>query len=341
MNKKSWIVVIVAALILFFGVQSAAVREKEADLDDAISNKFFASDKTIEEGDSNSQVAVLQVNGTIADTGDQNSLFSANQSYDHQGTLSAIKKIKEDNKVKALLLEVDSPGGAVYESVELYRALKDLKESRQIPIYVSMKSMAASGGYMISMAADKIFADTETTTGSIGVILSTFNISKLLEEHGIKPEVFKSGDHKDLLSMYRDPSDEDREIINNILKESYDRFVKIVAEGRGMNEDEVRKLADGRIYSGQQALDKHLIDAIGYRQDALAALKADHDLEGSRVYLVSTDEDQQQFSSLIRRFSQAIPLSKLWKADTPANEIEAVKELTDQAPRPYYLYGGE
>lgn len=143
------------------------------------------------------------------------------------------------------------------------------------PVYVSMGSMAASGGYYISAPADKIYASPETMTGSLGVIMHGYNYEKLAKKYGVEFETIKSGPHKDIMSPTREMTGEEREILQNMINNSYDQFVKVIADGRGMTENEVRKIADGRIYDGRQAKENHLIDDFGHLDDVIAAMKTD------------------------------------------------------------------
>lgn len=334
MKAKSWILVIVAALLLILGLASrrqSQERLKEVNWEE-LSKPFSGKEEVLESGNSSQRIAVLKVEGTIADTGDGSSLQGTG--YRHQEVLDQIADLKEDDSVKALLLVVDSPGGTTYHSQELYRALNDLKDDRQLPIYVSMGSMAASGGYMISMAGDKIFADNNTTTGSIGVIMSSLNVKDFMDEHGFKMEVYKSGDQKDMGSPFKDASDEEKKIFDGLIKESYDEFVRIVADGRGMDEDQVRKLADGRVYSGKQAKDNGLIDEMGYQADALAALKKDQSLEEAEV--VDVTPKASEMDSILGLFSKSLDL----KSVIPNWDTLQGQALHQNTPQAYYLYGG-
>ena len=159
-----------------------------------------------------------------------------------------------------------------------------------------MDAMAASGGYYISAPADKIYAGPQTTTGSIGVIMSNVDYSGLQEKLGVKENVIKSGEHKDIMSSSRKMTNEEKDIMQSVLNDSYERFVGIVAKGRDMPEKKVKKLADGRIYSAQQAEKNGLIDEIGYNDNALKALKKDIKAKDAEVFKYS--EDEGWFSSI-------------------------------------------
>ena len=190
-------------------------------------------------GDSNNRILRLTLEGTIANTSG-GGLFST-EGYDHQLFLEELRAAQEDPTIKGILFEVNSPGGGVYESAEITREMKKIKEIG-IPVYVSMKNTAASGGYYVSAGADKIFATDETVTGSIGVIMSGLNYSGLLDKLGIEDSTYKSGDLKDMGSSTRAATDEDKKVLQTYVDNAYGRFVSIVAEGRGMSEEAVRKL---------------------------------------------------------------------------------------------------
>jgi protease-4 len=206
-------------------------------------------------------VARISVVGEIGDYDDPYS--SSDVSYHHRWTMDRIEEVQNDSNNIALVLVVDSPGGGVYESDELYLKIENYKEETDRPVYVYMRSMAASGGYYISAPATEIVANRNTWTGSIGVIVGTlFDVSEFLEEHGIKAEDITSGVNKGMGSYFEPMTKEQRAIFQSMVDEAYNQFVGIVAEGRGMTVEEVKKIADGRIMSAQQALDAGLIDEI-------------------------------------------------------------------------------
>lgn len=341
MSKKSWIITIVAVIILALGAVGNQLTS-QTDVNNILaegSNAFSNSQNIIEAGDTNRQVAVLEVDGTIMDNAGSGS-FS--EGMDYQGILDSIEEIKENEDVQGLLLTVNSPGGGVYESTELYNALLDLKESREIPIYVSMGQMAASGGYMISMVGDQIYTDNETTTGSIGVIMQAPNFSGFMEEHGLEMETYKSGAMKDMGSSFRDASDNEEDVFNSFIQEKYNRFVDIVAKGRGMEADDVRDLADGRIYSGSQAVENGLADQIGYQEDALAALRADNNLESASV----VDYTPQSPTSWMTDFMSILAEKNLFTGQAETNTADEMTQILEvledtSTPQFYYMYGGE
>lgn len=263
MNKKQIIGGIVAA-VLFIAIGVTSVFTNT--LSDAFLKKN--SSETLLGGTelqfpNREYVGVVSVIGTIQEQTDSNSVFEVSEGYQHLDTLEYIDRMKEDPLNKGILLRVDSPGGTVYESEELYLKLKEYQQETNRPVWTYMEHYAASGGYYISAPSDKIYANPNTTTGSIGVIISRFDMTGLYEKLGIRSYSITSGKNKDMSQM----NDEQTTIYQSIVDESYNRFVEIVADGRKMNEEEVKKLADGRIYSAKQAKANGLIDEIGLYED--------------------------------------------------------------------------
>ncbi|MCC6191541.1 MAG: signal peptide peptidase SppA [Anaerolineales bacterium] len=209
-------------------------------------------------------VAVIRVEGVIASG--EASPFDVSRVAGAATLVDQIERAAEDDAVRAILLRVNSPGGGVAASDIIYHALKQVDK----PIVVLMGDTAASGGYYISMAADWLIANPNTLTGSIGVISEFPTAEGLLEEIGVEFVVITSGARKDFGSPYRDMTPEERAYWQTTVDEIYADFVAIVAEGRGMTVDDVLPLADGGVFTGQQALEAGLIDALGYEDDAIA-----------------------------------------------------------------------
>jgi protease-4 len=218
---------------------------------------------------------------------------------------------------------VDSPGGAVYESEELYEKLQEYKKETGRKIWGYMAHYAASGGYYVSMPADQICANPNTTTGSIGVIISGYDLTGLYEKLGIEYYSITSGENKDWSSL----SDEQKEIYQSIVDESYDRFVEIVADGRNMDEKEVRKIADGRIYSAKQALNLNLIDEIGLYEDFKDEISEETD-----VYtFYSRSTETPVWAQLFSKISDVVPKS----------EAQVLTELKDEVGSGVPMYYAE
>ncbi|MBD2258130.1 signal peptide peptidase SppA [Pseudanabaena sp. FACHB-2040] len=179
--------------------------------------------------------------------------------------LEALKEV-EEKKFPALLLRIDSPGGTVGDSQEIYQALLRLRE--KVKVVASFGNISASGGVYIGMGADHIVANPGTITGSIGVILRGNNLERLLDKVGVSFKVIKSGPYKDILSFDRELTEPEQQILQELIDVSYRQFVKTVADARKLSEDTVRTFADGRIFTGEQALHLGVVDRLGTEEDA-------------------------------------------------------------------------
>jgi protease IV len=195
-----------------------------------------------------------------------------------------LTRASKDDKIKALVIRINSPGGTVTASDILYHELRDFKTKKKIPVIASMMDVAASGGYYLAMAADSILVHPSTVTGSIGVIMLTVNARGLLEKVGIEANAIASGPRKDMGSPFRVMTAEERAIFQSVIDSFYQRFLSVIQEGRpNLSGDQIKKLADGRIYSGDQAKAAGLIDEIGYLDDALEMAKKKAGLTEARV----------------------------------------------------------
>ncbi|MCS6937173.1 MAG: signal peptide peptidase SppA [Candidatus Bipolaricaulota bacterium] len=218
------------------------------------------------------KVALVRLSGPISESLDTG-LFGGGGITPAQ-VENFLKRAERDPSVKALILRIDSPGGTVAASQAIAESIKRFKEKTKKPVVVSMGDVAASGGYYISLYADKIIAHPGTTTGSIGVIALLFSIEELLKNLGIQPEIFKSGKYKDVFRGLRPLSDEERALLQSYVDEFYEQFVNAVAEGRKLPVERVRELATGQVYSGAQALQLGLIDQLGGLEEALSVARS-------------------------------------------------------------------
>ncbi|KAB2841834.1 signal peptide peptidase SppA [bacterium] len=191
--------------------------------------------------------------------------------FDPKETLDELNRVYKNDDLKALILRIDSPGGAVSPSQEIYQAVLRVKEKKKV--IVSMGTVAASGGYYIAAAADKIVALPGTITGSIGVLMDYANIEQLLSFLKVRAEVLKSGKMKDVGSPLRELTPEDRAYLQNILEDMHRQFKEAVAKGRNIPLEEVEKLADGRVFTGEQAKGLKLVDELGGQQRAVDLAK--------------------------------------------------------------------
>lgn len=213
-------------------------------------------------------IAVLDIAGTISE--------NDGYTYDQQYLLNSVDEIMMDSRNQGLLLRIDSPGGAVYQIDELYLKLMEYKEMTGRPIYAAIESYAASGGYYEACAADEIYANRNAITGSIGVIMGEFvDMSGLMDKLGIDVQYITSGPNKSMGNYYQALTEEQKAIYQSICDEYYDRFVEIVAQSRGMDQEKVYQLADGRVYSAGQALEHGLIDGLESFDDTLQRMMND------------------------------------------------------------------
>ena len=203
---------------------------------------------------SGDRIAVIRVEGVIMDS---------------QVTVGELKRFSENSSVKAIVLRIDSPGGGVVPSQEIYDAVRQVRSKTSKTVIASMGNVAASGGYYIAAATDRIVANPGTLTGSIGVIMETANVEGLLQKIGVEGVVIKSGKFKDVGSPLRKMSEEERGLMQAVMDDVHKQFIEAVAEGRAMELAEAQALADGRIFTGRQAKEAKLVDELGNLDDAI------------------------------------------------------------------------
>jgi protease IV len=231
-------------------------------------------EKVLVDGPASKKIAVINLDGIIRDELSEEVRLQ-------------IETASESSQVKGVILRINSPGGMVSSSDQIHYYLSNLREKTGMPVVAFMQGVAASGGYYSAVACNHIIAEPTAITGSIGVIMNHLVIKDLLETKlGILPEVLKSGPRKDWPSMYTPMSDEQKDYLNEkLIKPTYERFVELVSEGRSasLSPDEVRQLADGSIYTAQEALKNGLIDEIGYFESAIKATEELADIQNARV----------------------------------------------------------
>src|SRR3972149_6074734 len=200
------------------------------------------------------KIAVVKIEGVILDSKD---------------IIEELREHRENKSVKAIMLRIDSPGGAVAPSQEIYTEVLNIRDEGKKKIVTSMGSVAASGGYYIASASDRIVANPGSVTGSIGVILELANVSGLMKKVGVESVVIKSGKFKDVGSLFRTMTTEERELLQGVIDDTYDQFVEAVSVGRGISKEDLIPIADGRVFTGRQAKKLGLVDELGSMQDAI------------------------------------------------------------------------
>ncbi len=250
------------------------------------------------------KIAVVEIKGVILDP---------------QSTVEKLVKIRKNDAVKAVVLRIDSPGGAVSPAQEIYSEVKRVRQEKKV--LVSMGSVAASGGYYIACGADQILANPGTMTGSIGVIAESLNVEDLLRKLGLRSMVIKSGRHKDMGSPFREMTPEEKNLLQGVLDNVHEQFISAVAEGRRLPVEKVREIADGRVFTGEQAKTLGLVDSLGTLEDTIAEAARMAGIKGEPEVIYP---EKKRFSLLELLLETTV--QKIW-------EIAA-----DTSLRPYYLY---
>lgn len=240
-----------------------------------------------------------------------------------------LEKARKDPDVRGVIFPVNSGGGGITACDVMHKAIRDYRDKTHVPVVVLMEDVAASGGYYVACGADYIIAHPTTITGSIGVLMPLFDASALLKKVGVADRTVKSGEFKTMGSMFaeRTPEEWEREkaILEGVIRQMCDRFVEVIAEGRDLHPDDVRALADGRIYTSSEAKEKNLIDAIGYQEDAIEKVKELAGLESVHVV----------------RYSRVLSLREMLLARAEARDLRPLLEggLPSQLlHRPMYLW---
>jgi protease-4 len=250
---------------------------------------------------SQERVALIRVEGVILDA---------------QATIGELKHYSENPLVKAIVLRIDSPGGGVVPSQEIHDAVKRVKNKSNKAVIASMGTVAASGGYYIAAATDRIIANPGTLTGSIGVIMEMANFEGLLKKIGVEGVVIKSGRFKDVGSPLRKMSDEERKLLQSVMDDVHHQFIQAVADGRSLELSDVEPMADGRIFTGRQAKEMRLVDELGDLDDAIH-IAAD----------IAGMEGEPKVVEPRKRFSFRDILESRWSSVFPKLELETGVKL--------------
>ena len=326
MNKKRWWALGIFLLLVFIYIASSNGKVNNEAQDGGLAGYLKAAEQPLttqiyQEG-SGAKLALINLQGVISES--ETGSTDLGTSYNHQVFLQQIEDAFAQKDIKAVIIKMNSPGGGVYESDEVYHRLMQLKAKYKKPLVVYMGQQAASGAYYISMAADKIYANQNTLTGSIGVIISTYNYSQLAQKIGIQDLTFKSAANKDILNPLRPATDQEKAIMQELVNESYNRFVDIVVQGRHIDRNQVLQLADGRIYSGNQAKQLNLVDELGYLENAI---------EGT-ARLAKTSDPQ------VILYENPVPniLDWLMSVRAPALDLLGIKQQLDQQRTTELMY---
>jgi len=251
-----------------------------------LAEKTQSLDETVISGKGRDKVLLIDVSGILS-AEEKGGTFSFRKDASIVARIrEELKKAATDKRIKGLILRVNSPGGTVTSSDIIYREIKRFKEKKGLPVIACIMELAASGGYYVSLASDTIIAHPTSVTGSIGVIALKFNAKGLMEKIGIEDETIKAGDKKDLWSPFRPSTEEERKIMQNMLDDFHGKFMDVVAEGRKkLTREQIKVLADGRIYSAEQALKEKLIDGIGYLDDVIELVKKKAGVDKAKVII--------------------------------------------------------
>ena len=276
MERRHWTYVILAGMVSMFVFCSG------------VAAIVSATNSGEVEGKGQNKIGVLEVKGVIEKA---------------DPFLKDLKHFRDNDDIKAVLVRVDSPGGAVAPSQEMHDAI--VRTTQQKPVVISMSNLAASGGYYLSVGATKIFAEPGTLTASIGVIAEMPQVDALMQWAKVKMNVYRSGKLKDLGSPFREPTEEDRKLFQGVIDDTYDQFLNAVAEGRHLKVEEVRPWADGRVLTGRQAQKLKLVDELGGLEEASHAAVELAKLTGEPTLVYPSPDVKFGLRELLRDNSRA------------------------------------
>lgn len=237
-------------------------------------------------------------------------------------TVRQIKEYANDKSIKAIIIRIDSPGGAVAPSQEIHDAILAARQKKKV--VASMATLGASGGYYIAVAADKIICNPGTLTGSIGVIMNLMNVQELMGKIGVQPMVVKSGEFKDTGSAFRPMTEREKKVVQEMIDDVYGQFVAAVAKGRNMTEEKVRELADGRVYTGNQAKNNGMVDALGGMEEAVKLTAQLAGIEGE--------------PALVRHEEKMLWLKEMMSEKMTGKFDWLLNEVAVHKPGVYYLW---
>lgn len=318
-NKKRWLAAGLALLVLLVSLFTEGNKIDENKVRKDALDKFYQMEEEVLYGSNPMEkISIINVDGVIANDTNNDTI------------VDQLEDARKDPSVVGVIMHINSPGGSVYASEKIYKEINKLKETNK-PVYAVMQELAASGGYYISSPCDKIYASNETFTGSIGVIMQSYSLEGLFDKYGIKEQNIITGKMKDAGSPGKALDKEEKEYLQNLVDSAFTRFVKVVADGRDMSEADVRKLADGRIYDGSQAVENGLVDSIGDLEAAYKDMAKEYNLSDPLAV-----EKVDVFSNFSKYFPSFKSLT-----DKPKSDLQVLKEMMNsERNKPMYLYGG-
>lgn len=292
MERKRWVALFTVLAVLIAGISVERLSFRNATAE----SPGYSWEEEVVSGSGESKIVQLFVDGVISGQKNASGLPSMAEVLQEQ-----LRRIEQDPSVKAVVLRIDSPGGEVVATDEIHNRLLHLKKERNLPLVISMGSTAASGGYYLATAGDSIFANPNTLTGSLGVIFNLLNYSEAINKLGVHQYAIKSGRFKDIGSPSRPITTQEQQIFQSLVNDSYNRFVDVIVQGRKLPREKVLEIADGRVYSGEQAKKLGLIDQFGDLDEATQYALA---LSGEAEALVVRYKEQLSISSLLFAMKQ-------------------------------------
>ncbi|MFW5770742.1 MAG: signal peptide peptidase SppA [Spirochaetota bacterium] len=264
-------------------------------------------------------VGVVRIYGRIEMTSQRTGMLGISSEAD--AIVERLSQLAKDSRIKAIVIRINSPGGTVAATQEIFNKIMEIRK-KNITVVASMGDIAASGGYYIASACDQVFANYGTITGSIGVIIMSPDLRGLFDKLGIKMNVIKSGGYKDILSSYRQISSEERELIQELIDNSYEKFLKDVSLGRNIPISDFKQYADGRVFTGATAVEYKLVDQVGTFHDSLAKAKEIAKLpDDAAVYEKKSSPFEEFLMTMKAVYGGFMRAGGLLPADTVNNSI--------------------
>jgi protease-4 len=297
------------------------------------------SEVELRPGSARSKILVLDIDGEITSGPASGGLFSSESTV--VGVTEKLRKAADDSAVKAIVLRIDSPGGGVTASDIVYREVMQFRKENDIPVYTSMLDLCASGGYYIAMASDEVYASPTTVTGSIGVIAMFPQLKGLGDKLGVGMEVVKSGPNKDMGGFWKSMSQEERALLQGIIDDMYGNFVEIVHENRkeaGLSMERVRELADGRVYTAEQAKEAGLVDGIKYLDEVIDHAAKENGMKNPKVVMYRRSASDGRKATLYARTAPALRPAASGTTTVNMVNVDMGNALAPKGPVFHYLW---